>query len=93
MCPGHNYGSYINFEDAKEACKKDSSCAAIYNSACTYYNFSLCSLGYTTNTTNNDCIYIKPGTVIIIIVNFLVREFTRLGARLFVIVLSGVLHM
>ena len=65
-CNG-GYGEYNNFEEAQEACKKDSNCAAIYDAQCNYEGcFSLCPLGYTEEVSSSSCLYVySAGTVMI----------------------------
>ena len=59
-------GWYENFEEAKEACKKDSNCAAIYARFCNTDFFRLCATNYTELEPSYHCIYIKlAGTVTI----------------------------
>ena len=68
-CDDDNYGYYENVEEAKEACSKDSNCAAIYDNSCDDHGVSLCPLGYTEKQSSSSCLYIKPtGTVIIKII-------------------------
>ena len=68
-CNEDDYGNYDNVEEAKEACRKDSNCAAIYDDSCDDHNFFLCPLGYTEKESSSSCLYIKPaGTVIIKII-------------------------
>ena len=65
-CDDDNYGYYQNVEEAKEACRKDFNCAAIYDYSCDYYGVYLCPLGYIEKESSSSCLYIKPaGTVII----------------------------
>ena len=68
-CDASDYGFYTNVEEAKEACRKDSNCAAIYDHSCDDHGSSLCPLGYTEEKSSSSCIYIKlAGTVIIKII-------------------------
>ena len=67
-CNG-GYGEYNNFEEAQEACRKDSNCAAIYDDSCDDDGVYLCPLGYIEKESSSSCLYIKPaGTVIIRII-------------------------
>ena len=56
-------GYYKNLEDAKEACVKDSNCAAIFDDSCDNFNFFLCPLGYTEKVSSIACLYIKSSDV------------------------------
>ena len=75
-CNG-GYGEYNNFEEAQEACKKDSNCAAIYDHSCSSTeDYYLCPFGHTEKSSSWSCLYIKgAGTVIfeIIKINILQR--------------------
>ena len=63
------YGLYYeNFEEAKEACKKDSHCAALFDSWCDDIGFRLCPSGYTEKASSASCLHIKPGGTVIIII-------------------------
>ena len=73
-CNG-GYGEYNNFEEAQEACKKDSNCAAIYHINC-YGSFHLCPQGYTEHVASRSCIYKKSaGTVTIKIMKMNIPHF------------------
>ena len=75
-CRHDYYDYYKNLEEAKEACTKDSNCAAIFDDSCDNFKFFLCPLGYTEKVSANSCLYIKSsGTVIkeIIKMNILQR--------------------
>ena len=64
-CRDDFYDYYKNLEEAKEACTKDSNCAAIYDDSCDNDDFLLCQLGYTEDVSPNSCLYKPVGTVII----------------------------
>ena len=59
-CDGQDYGYYENVEEAKEACRKDSNCAAIYDGSCNDHGVYLCPLDYTEKESSSSCLYIKP---------------------------------
>ena len=69
-CDDDRYGQYANVEEAKEACRKDSNCAAIYDDFCNDDVVFLCPLGYTEKESSvGSCLYIESaGTVIIQII-------------------------
>ena len=71
-CDDDKYGQYETLREAKQACEKDSNCAAIYDHSCSSNDdegFYLCPLGYTEKESSWSCLYIKPaGTVIIKII-------------------------
>ena len=71
-CDDDKYGQYETLREAKQACEKDSNCAAIYDHSCSSNDdegFYLCPLGYTEKESSWSCLYIKPaGTVIIEII-------------------------
>ena len=74
-CAGY-YGTYENLEEAKEACKKDLTCPAIYDSGCKGRNFRLCPQGYTEVVSSNSCLFIKSaGTVLITIMKMNILHF------------------
>ena len=72
-CDDVKYGQYETLREAKQACEKDSNCAAIYDHSCSSNDdegFYLCPLGYTEKESSaGSCLYIESaGTVIIQII-------------------------
>ena len=58
---GHTYSS---LRDAKDACKFDSNCAAIYDVSCDNIDFKLCPKGFQKGSSSSkSCIYNKQGTI------------------------------
>ena len=64
------YNCYFNLERAKEACKRDSNCAAVYDHYCSSnHYYYLCPLGYKEEISTVSCLYIKSaGTLTIKII-------------------------
>ena len=59
-CDNHDYGSYLTFDEATEACDADSNCAAVYDGQCDNDGFKLCPAGFTEKSSKHSCLYTKP---------------------------------
>ena len=77
------YVRYQNFKEAKEACIKDSNCAAIYDDFCNNNRFFLCQKNYTEIGSAHSCLYIKPaGTANIKILVMNITHYDFSGMKL-----------
>ena len=63
-CGYDNYGNYSSVLEAKEACIRDSECAAIYDNNCDGNQVHLCPSNYNEEVSEvGSCIFMKPGNV------------------------------
>ena len=67
-CFNHQYGSYENVQDAKDACNRDVSCKGIYDSGCDNGGGNkgvyLCERGYYDyEPSSSSCVYDKSGAI------------------------------